>query len=1329
MIMSIQRFIQKTLSCLLVAMLVLASVFSDAFFIVPHADAALNPTQRDYALTIGPSIGSTAANYVYSTFFNPIGSGTYFLIKRLKVNSIALGAATFQDLDVRRITNTSGGTQVLAANIPKKNTASLDSVADVRSNLGTTGVTFVGSTDSRIISTVAAAAAGVSYGKMEKNFDDSEKLILAPGEGIALYQTAAGSANQDISLTVEWTESVVAPTSQNEYSLTYTRVANAAGVNYVYDSFFNPGSSGNAVVVKSIRADVVGIGTATYSNNVYLQKISAASAGTQIATTNIPKKNSLSANSTSEARYLGVTATLLSTSTNSSYIRIIPPGLANQAASREVVFGVNDEKIILKPNEGLALVSSAAGSANQVVKFTIEWQEVPQGSASGAQGGYFYTFPRVSFTPTAGQAYNSFFNPLGSGKHVTIKRIYASATTWAGAAYNQISVRRTTAASGGNVIPVTNITKKHVDTGNSSMQFSTNAPTITWAGTAAMRIAAMTGPGAPGQRNGELEVYFGDNEQLVLAPGEGIALYSEVTGSANQMVLFSLEWTESVSLPVAQGEYVASIGNVSGSTVSGYNYASFFNPIGSGKTSIIKRVGFSVDAVNTARYVPITLQRITAVSGGTLIATTNLTKKNNTSSISLMTVRSTGVTATLAGNTDSRIMSAITPGTISSVTNDQRSGKMEYIFSTDEQLVLAPGEGVTLRQEAAGDADFRVRLNIEWAETAIVPSPKGELIASFGSMTGSLTSGYVYSSFLNPVASGKVYLVNRIGLHATRVGAATSPVFQQVVIRRITSASGGTLVVPANIPKKISTTAASGADLRRGSTVTYSGVTGSRIFSLSAPATVGGTSSGHHSLVPSGDQIILKPGEGVALYQESAAGDTNVRFFMTVGWSEMAISQSAYRFFSNTDNLAASTPLALANTLAIAPSINAPFRLRMVLDVNGSSLVQNQDSFKLQFSSRVGSCDASFVGEAYTDVTNASVIAWNDNASLVTGAQVAPTSTDPQSGTKTRVYETYQEANSFTNASSTSIYDGQSGVWDFSLVDNGAPRNTSYCFRVVRNDGSTLESYSIVPEIITAPAANTLPVASGISIDSGAASINLIEGTTKAVTCSGTVTDNNGFADIQSVTGDLYRTSLGTSSPLDINNHYRVSGNTQCVPSAGSGSSETYSCLFPVWFHAEPTDVGSPNSADTWSCSMTPVDSVATGTPASGSIEMASLYAIDVTPSISYGTLSPSTNTGSLNATTTVTNTGNTTTNLALSGANMTSGGGAIAVGSQKYASSNFVYTSGGVALTTVPTNLPLGLAKKVIATTTSPIYWGIGVPNGTRTGAYSGSITFTAGP
>lgn len=256
---------------------------------------------------------------------------------------------------------------------------------------------------------------------------------------------------------------------------------------------------------------------------------------------------------------------------------------------------------------------------------------------------------------------------------------------------------------------------------------------------------------------------------------------------------------------------------------------------------------------------------------------------------------------------------------------------------------------------------------------------------------------------------------------------------------------------------------------------------------------------------------------------------------------------------------------------------------------------------------------------------------------------------------------------------------------------------------------------------------NTPPTASAVSIDSGVATVILTENTTRTVSCAGTVSDPDGFADITSVQADLFRTDRGIGSGLDDNDHYQLSGDASCVPSAGSGNSETYTCDFSVQYFADATDAGSPNSATNWTCTMTPTDTVTSGTADSDTIEMSSLTALSVSASIDYGNVDPNTDTGATNQTTIVTNTGNRDMDPQLSGTDMTDGGNSIAVGQQKYSATSFTYSSGGVALSGTPTTLNLALPQRTTTVVTDTIHWGLGVLNGTPAGTYTGINTVGA--
>lgn len=182
---------------------------------------------------------------------------------------------------------------------------------------------------------------------------------------------------------------------------------------------------------------------------------------------------------------------------------------------------------------------------------------------------------------------------------------------------------------------------------------------------------------------------------------------------------------------------------------------------------------------------------------------------------------------------------------------------------------------------------------------------------------------------------------------------------------------------------------------------------------------------------------------------------------------EPRLTQSAYRFFNNIDSVDVGAPFAPQDAAGILTFAGEPFRLRSLINVSDNQLRQNEASLKLQFAQKVGICDPTFTDEIYTDVTGSSLIAYNNNASSNDGSNLIANPNDPINGLNVVVNQSYEELNNFTTSVSA-IGRGQDGKWDFSLVDNGAPANTSYCFRIIRSDNSLLDIYNVIPEITTA---------------------------------------------------------------------------------------------------------------------------------------------------------------------------------------------------------------------------------------------------------------------
>ncbi|MFH0873885.1 MAG: hypothetical protein V1846_03575 [Candidatus Komeilibacteria bacterium] len=204
-------------------------------------------------------------------------------------------------------------------------------------------------------------------------------------------------------------------------------------------------------------------------------------------------------------------------------------------------------------------------------------------------------------------------------------------------------------------------------------------------------------------------------------------------------------------------------------------------------------------------------------------------------------------------------------------------------------------------------------------------------------------------------------------------------------------------------------------------------------------------------------------------------------------------TQSGYRLYANTDTTDVGAAMANLNTAATLSNTGDAFRLRLLIHMTSFPLDASADSFKLQFAQQSGTCDTAFSGESYADVTADTVIAYKNNATPADGANLTANANDPTHSSDTVVAETYEEANNFTN-SRAAVPAGQDGLWDFALYDHGATAGTAYCLKVVKSDGTALDTTSVVPQITTAASAGSLSVdivdGSGVSVGSPSVTMN-----------------------------------------------------------------------------------------------------------------------------------------------------------------------------------------------------------------------------------------------
>ena len=170
----------------------------------------------------------------------------------------------------------------------------------------------------------------------------------------------------------------------------------------------------------------------------------------------------------------------------------------------------------------------------------------------------------------------------------------------------------------------------------------------------------------------------------------------------------------SVTNPAIKGAYVFSIGDVPG-VAAANNFVSLFNPVGSGKN-------ISVGAAYVSSYcnaasnptVPVNGFRITAASGGTL-------QTNSTAVAQFQTAMPTSIAEIRIGNptvtAGAQIFNA--PPAISNSGANSGTSTSQIIAAAPSvypPFVLVPGEGIVLRQTAAGVTTTMWNFSLVWAE-------------------------------------------------------------------------------------------------------------------------------------------------------------------------------------------------------------------------------------------------------------------------------------------------------------------------------------------------------------------------------------------------------------------------------------------------------------------------------------------------------------------------------------------------------------------------------------------------------------------------------------
>lgn len=290
----------------------------------------------------------------------------------------------------------------------------------------------------------------------------------------------------------------------------------------------------------------------------------------------------------------------------------------------------------------------------------------------------------------------------------------------------------------------------------------------------------------------------------------------------------------------------------------------------------------------------------------------------------------------------------------------------------------------------------------------------------------------------------------------------------------------------------------------------------------------------------------------------------------------------------------------------------------------------------------------------------------------------------------------------------TALVDGSTYYWRIKFWDNSG----------AEGDWSSTQQFSM----------NNSPLVSNVVVN-GNSSITLTENSTTTISWTGTVTDSDGYQNLSSAIGKLYRSDLGSSCSSSNNNCY---SDSECNFTECNGNTCLANCSADIYFFADPTDDGDYVD-ENWEGFIKVTDNyseIGSTTSSSTLTDMNSLKAFSVGSSIVYGEVFAGSDTGSSNTVTTITNTGNTLINLEINGDYMCTNypdcdGQSIEPEYQEYNLSSFTYGT-GTTLSISPAVVNIGLSQPTVYPSNSfrNIYWGIGIPNSKEPGSYQGATT-----
>jgi len=247
-------------------------------------------------------------------------------------------------------------------------------------------------------------------------------------------------------------------------------------------------------------------------------------------------------------------------------------------------------------------------------------------------------------------------------------------------------------------------------------------------------------------------------------------------------------------------------------------------------------------------------------------------------------------------------------------------------------------------------------------------------------------------------------------------------------------------------------------------------------------------------------------------------------------------------------------------------------------------------------------------------------------------------------------------------------------------------------------------------------------------------------GGTKTIYVNGVISDANGVGsnyqsgNLKDVRLKFFRAKEGTGHLCSPDRNDCYVSQVSCMITPKDETSVYYSCEIPLHYFADSTVSGGTYPSDKWVARITATDdSDATGMSNVNTVEVASVLALSIPPSINYGTLVRAQSTTSdNNVEMVITQLGNVEADVEISGGDMTcSIFGTIPAANQKWSKTDVGaadLTSSGISGSASATSLGLTRRTDETMALTKSLFFNLVMPAAVS-GTCSGTVNITAIP